>query len=136
MKTFIQWSAVSVVLYAVSSLGLHLYYSKNPSQVFVGVDSSFGMKAKWPMVKSHLKQISKEGVYVKYALSTDKNTVHSWADKLSLGTTLTYGPSKIDNFLSDKYSGLTSDADKLILITNSSNNTQKFQSLGWDIVRL
>ena len=131
-QRFLSWLAITLVCYLGIGAGLHFYYSLNPTRILVAVDSSFGMKARWPKVRQTLSDLSENKRYVEYALVTDKARVHSWKTKLSLGTTLSYGPRNLDSVLNGAKYAEVDDADQRILITNSAEIDPAFSA--WTVI--
>jgi len=133
-KPFVIWLLLLVLTYGGLGAATHIYFSLNPQRLFVGLDASFGMRAKWPEVITVMSSIEKNYRYAEFALATGKNRVHGWQPNLRLGTTLTYGPRDFSKFANDDYSELQ-DADRTLLITNAPNLAENLSSRGWSILQ-
>lgn len=132
-KPFLTWLALSIGIYAGVAGGLHAYFAGHPKRVLVAIDSSFGMKAKWPQVEQTLQEIATAPRYTQFALITEKNRVHGWQEALNLGTTLTYGPR---NFARLQGNGVYEEilqADERILVTNEPAAADELERSGWTV---
>jgi len=108
------------ILFGLCAGGVHWYLTNNPKQVLVAVDASYSVKPFWSRVKQEIKNIDSGNRYAAFALVTAKHKVHGWQNALQLGTTLSYGPRRLEDLLlGDRYAELR-EADEKILITNAS----------------
>jgi len=122
MKTFFAWVALHCILFGLCAGGVHWYLGNHPKQVLVAVDASYSVKPFWSRVKQEIKNIGDSNRYTAFALVTAKHKVHGWQDDLQLGTTLSYGPRRLEELLSnDRYVELR-EADEKVLITNASSS--------------
>ena len=70
--------------------------------------------------------------YSEFALATEKSLLHSWQDRLDLGSTTPFAPCSFDTIESHSEAA---DADKLILVTtDASCPADEFTE--WEIIIL
>lgn len=91
---------------------------RDTERVFVVVDSSFQMEAVWGRVARELDRID-DAKFAEFALATEKQSVHSWSDELSLGATQPFAPCGFEEI--EDHSEFT-QADTVILITTVGND--------------
>ncbi len=120
MKTFFTWIAIHCAIFGLCAGGVHWYLSGYPKQVLVAVDASYSVKPFWRRVKQEIKNIGDSNRYATFALVTAKHKVHGWQKDLQLGTTLSYGPRRLQDLLTDGRYAEMREADEKILITNAS----------------
>jgi len=134
MKPFIIWLAVACVVFGGMSGAYHLYLSANPRLVLVAVDSSFSMKSAWPRVAEKLETLEKRH-YASFSLVTDKNKIHSWADRLTLGKIVPYAPRDFSTLTSGNRYPEIDEAQEKYLITNK-DGAQESGLQGWTVIQL
>lgn len=128
MKPLAIWVAVVGILLAVLAIASNSL--RETKQVFVLVDSSFETTAVWDDVRDELHDIESRD-NTEFALATEKEFVHSWSDRLLLGSVSPYAPCSFDSVAHAE----VAEADERILITSSSScDTSAF--VDWTIVVL
>ena len=81
MKPLAIWLAVVAVVFG--GYALITSATRDTTQVFVVVDSSFQMRPVWTDVQLELDRIDDED-HAEFALATEKGPVHSWQPELTL----------------------------------------------------
>src|SRR6478735_7159012 len=115
MKPLAIWLAVVAVVFG--GYALITSATRDTTQVFVVVDSSFQMRPVWTDVQLELDRIDDED-HAEFALATEKGPVHSWQPELTLVGVDAFAPCTFDGI--DQSPEATA-ADERILITTSAN---------------
>lgn len=98
-------------------LAAAIVLTRPSERVFVVVDSSFPMRDVWDQVPGALEAIEDEG-YVRVALATEKNLIHSWQAAFRLRESTPYAPCDLSEI--EAYTE-ASEADALVLITTATS---------------
>ncbi len=130
MKPLAIWLAVVAVVFG--GYALITSATRDTTQVFVVVDSSFQMRPVWTDVQLELDRIDDED-HAEFALATEKGPVHSWRPELTLVGVDAFAPCTFDGI--DESPEATA-ADERILITTSANTCDTSALAGWEIVEL
>lgn len=129
MKPLAIWLGVFVIVIGGFFFGYDRFRDANPDRVFVLVDSSFGMEPDWRSVQGVLDQLD-DRRYTEFALATEKESIHGWRSRLSLGAVAPYAPRDLTDI---DYPEID-EATELILVTNAAESELTgFEA--WEIVR-
>jgi len=128
VKPLLIWVTVVAVLFG--GLGVLSSSLNETKRTFVLVDSSFEMTAVWADVRGAVADIGSREDH-EFALATEKELVHSWADRLDVGGISPYAPC---GFGDVAYAEID-QADELVLVTTvGSCDRSLFE--GWEIILL
>jgi len=130
MKPLAIWLAVVAVVFG--GYALITSATRDTTQVFVVVDSSFQMRPVWTDVQLELDRIDDQD-HAEFALATEKGPVHSWQPELTLVGVDAFAPCTLDG-IGD--SPEATDADERILITTTANTCDTTALTGWEIIEL
>ena len=130
MKPLAIWLAVVAVVFG--GYALITSATRDTTQMFVVVDSSFQMRPVWTDVQLELDRIDDQD-HAEFALATEKGPVHSWQPELTLVGVDAFAPCTLDG-IGD--SPEATDADERILITTTANTCDTTALTGWEIIEL
>jgi hypothetical protein len=130
MKPLAIWLAIVAVVFG--GYALITTATRDTTQVFVVVDSSFQMRPVWTDVQLELDRIDDQD-HAEFALATEKGPVHSWQPELSLVGVDAFAPCTFEGI---DESAEATDADERILITTTANTCDTTALTGWDIIAL
>ncbi len=132
MKAFGLWLGGFVALFGIYGGATHAVRNSDPEQVFVIVDSSFQMRPVWGQVARTLDAIDDER-YSEYALATEKQPVHDFTDRLTLGAVDAFAPCDFDDVTT--YPEAT-EADEVIVITSVDSCPVDGLPESWRVIEL
>jgi len=133
VKPLAIWLTAFLVIVGGLAVGYHFVRQANPEQVFVLIDSSFEMEREWSRLPRVLESLEGDR-YAEYALFTEKQRVHSWAEELRLDDSVNaWGPRDLSGVDASRFVEL-SDATDRILISNAPDSDLGGFS-DWRIVR-
>jgi len=130
VRPFAIWLAAFVVVF-----GAFAFITNNvreTEEVFVLVDSSFGMQDVWTRVPGELDRIDDER-YSEFALATEKSIVHGYQERLRIGDVVPFAPCDTDQL--ERYPQIES-ADRLVMITTDGSCLTEGLEGDWDIITL
>ncbi len=130
MRAFGIWLAAFVVVF-----GIFAVVNENvreTEEVFVLVDSSFGMQDVWTRVAVELDRID-DARYSEFALATEKSAVHGYQERLRIGDVVPFAPCENDEV--GDYPQIET-ADRLILITTDGSCLTEGLEGSWEIIEL
>lgn len=130
MRAFAIWLAAFVVVF-----GAFAYITNNVrenEEVFVLVDSSFGMRDVWTRVPGELDRID-DGRFAEFALATEKSMVHGYQERLRIGDVVPFAPCDTDQL--DRYAQVDT-ADRLVMITTEGSCLTEGLQGDWEIIEL
>jgi hypothetical protein len=130
MRPFAIWLAAFVVMFGAFALVTNNV--RETDEVFVLVDSSFGMQDVWTRVAGELDRIDDER-YSEFALATEKSIVHDYQERLRIGDVVPFAPC--DNDELDRYPQIET-ADRLVLITTDGSCLTEGLEGDWEIITL
>ncbi len=93
MRAFAIWLAAFVVIFG--AFALFANNSRENDEVFVLVDSSFGMRDVWTRVPGELDRIDDDR-FAEFALATEKSIVHGYQERLRIGDVVPFAPCDND----------------------------------------
>jgi hypothetical protein len=129
VKPLAIWFGVFVVVVGGFFFGYDRVREANPDMVFVVVDSSFPMEQDWRSVQGVLDGLD-DRRYAEFALATEKESIHGWRSRLSLGAVAPYAPRDLTGI---DYPEMD-EATELVLVTNAPDSELAgFDT--WEIVR-
>ncbi len=129
MKTLIIWLATTIGLFALAGGGYTYYLQENPKRVLVVLDSSNPMRGEWKKVRAALDKLDDQR-HAEFALITEKNRVHGWATRLSLGKVNAYAPRNLGRIDTTKYTEFE-QATVVYFVTNAEPNTLPATFFDW-----
>lgn len=129
MKPLAIWLGVFVVVVGGFFFGYDRFRAANPDRVFVLVDSSFQMEQDWRSVQGTLDDLD-DRRYAEFALATEKEPIHGWRNRLSLGAVAPYAPRELTGISYPEMS----EATELVLVTNAAES-ELVGFENWEIVR-
>ncbi len=124
LKVFSVFVLLHVVLWVCS----HLYKSINPTEVLVGVDTSFAMTEHFPAMQQWISSYENNARYETITVVTDKESIGSLNELSSLDAIFrsAFGRSDEEDFY--QYRNLP--PTKRILLSDG-----RFVMQGWDLVK-
>jgi hypothetical protein len=132
MKPLAIWLAGTALMFGLYGGITHAVRSGDPERVMVVVDSSFQMTGVWDEVASELDRID-DARYAEFALATEKSAVHSWTDKLTIGSIVPFAPCGFEEV--EAYP-LIAEADEVLLITTAGSCPVIGLPAEWTVVEL
>jgi hypothetical protein len=132
MKPLAIWLAGFALLFGSYGGISHAIRSNDPQRVLVVVDSSFPMTDVWDQVAAELDRID-DRRYAEFSLATEKRSIHSWANKLTLGAIDPFAPCGFDEIVA--YPAVT-EADEVLLITTEGSCERTALPSDWSVVEL
>lgn len=134
MKSFAIWLVIVFALFGGLSGVSHVYLENHPRRVLIAVDSAFPMQSVWSKVPGRIEAMAGRR-YTRYALITEKNRIHPWADRPEYRPFSPYAPRDFSALTDTDRFPEIAEAGTRILMTNATpSETDMLQ--GWDIVRL
>jgi hypothetical protein len=130
VKPLAIWIAVVAVVFG--GYALITRNARDTEQVFVVVDSSFQMQPVWSDVRRELDRID-DAEYSEFALSTEKEFIHSWQPELGLVGVEPFAPCDFEGV---DQSTEAAEADQRILISTATNTCDTSALVGWKIIQL
>jgi hypothetical protein len=130
MKPLAIWLGIVAVVFG--GYALITSATRDTSQVFVVVDSSFQMRPVWTDVQLELDRIDDQD-HAEFALATEKGPVHSWQPELTLVGVDAFAPCTFEGI---DGSAEAAAADERILITTTANTCDTTALTGWEIIQL
>ena len=115
MKALLIFLAGLVLVFG--ALAMVISMSGEPKRAFVVIDSSFPMRQVWSQVPGALDDLDSQG-YSAFALATEKDSIHSWQEKLQFRSSGAFAPCDFSKI--DAYSEAT-EADERVLITTGGS---------------
>ena len=130
MRAFAIWLAAFVVIFG--AFALFANNSRENDEVFVLVDSSFGMRDVWTRVPGELDRIDDDR-FAEFALATEKSIVHGYQERLRIGDVVPFAPCDNDELA--RYPQLET-ADRLVMITSEGSCLTEGLEGDWEIITL
>ncbi len=134
MKALAIWVVVVSLVFGAAAGIYHVARSRDPQRVFVVVDSSFPMVEDWDEIAEVLDGLDGDR-YAEYALATEKNAVHTWADELRLAGVTAYAPRDLSRLLQADAYPEVAEASRLVLVTNADAAATE-ALVEWEIVHV
>lgn len=133
-KPFGIWLVITLLLFGGLSGASHVYLNAHPRRVLIAVDSAFPMQAVWSRVPARIDELTGRR-YTRYALITEKNRIHGWADQPDFRPFSPYAPRDFSALSDTDRFPEIAEANTRILITNAPP-AETDGLRGWDILRL
>ena len=134
MKPFGIWLAVTLLLFGGLSGASHVYLNSHPRRILIAVDSAFSMQPVWSRVSGRIDALAGKR-YARYALISEKNRIHPWAERPDFRPFSPYAPRDLSTLADTDRFPEIKEADTRILITNAPpSETDTLR--GWEIQRL
>jgi hypothetical protein len=130
VRPFAIWLAAFVVVFGVFAFVTNNV--RETDEVFVLVDSSFGMQDVWTRVAGELDRIDDER-YSEFALATEKRIVHDYQERLRIGDVVPFAPCDSDELA--RYPQIET-ADRLVMITTEGSCLTEGLVGDWEIITL
>lgn len=130
MRPFAIWLAAFVVIFG--AFAFFTNSARENDEVFVLVDSSFGMREVWTRVPGELDRIDDDR-FAEFALATEKGIVHDYQERLRIGDVVPFAPCDTDQL--DRYPQVEA-ADRLVMITTEGSCLTEGLEGGWEIIEL
>lgn len=134
MRIFLVWLSITGAAFAAYGFAYHTRLTQAPRQILIAVDDSHAMKSAWPLIPELLDSLD-DSPYARFALVTTKARVHSWSNRLELGSIRPYAPRNFERLTGAHRPNEVTEADRRILITNATPSATPSLP-GWEIVRL
>lgn len=120
--------SVFIVVHLILWSGTHLYRSSNPTQVVIGVDTSFSLMSQFPAMQAWIEDYEAGSRYEAITIVTDKSEIGPLSSIISRQSIFrtAFGRSDADDF--QRYRSM--DVDKRVLLSDGS-----FVMQGWELMR-
>jgi hypothetical protein len=119
-----------IALHLVAWVGAHSYFSANPAQVLVVVDTSFSMKGSFTQMQQWITELEDDSRYQNIIIATDKALIGELSDIKDRQTIFrtAFGRSSADSLL--RYQNF--DADKRYLLSDGSFSVKGYVTVGFN----
>ncbi len=134
MKTLIFWLATTIGLFALAGGGYTYYLQENPKRILVVLDSSNPMRGDWKKVREVLDKLDDQR-HAEFALITEKNRVHGWSSRLSMGRINAYAPRNLGRINTTKYTEFK-QATVVYFVTNAKKADLPTEFSAWKRLKL
>jgi len=119
--------SVFIILHGVLWICSHLYRTANPTEVLIGVDTSFGMKEQHLAMQGWIEDYEADARYESITIATDKKLIGPLNEIVSRESIFrsAFGPGDAADF--EKYDAVS--ADKRLLLSDG-----RFVMQGWELI--